>query len=67
MCCSSQHDINPFATDHVLAPYDVLSAGTGEAAAGDLGLELKMKDGSTMRLHYDTEPDRQMWLEMLGA
>lgn len=53
----------------MLAPYryDVLSAGTGETPAGDLGLELKMKDGSTVRLHYDTESDRQMWLEMLGA
>eukprot|EP01046_Picozoa_sp_COSAG06_P053034 COSAG06_NODE_9071_length_1995_cov_1.260021_1_plen_50_part_00 len=36
------------------------------AAAGDTGLELKMKDGRMVRMHYDTEPDRTMWLAVLA-
>lgn len=36
------------------------------AAAAEGGVELKMKGGDVVRLHYDSEADRNMWLGILA-
>jgi hypothetical protein len=51
--------------DHLIGLCRTMS-GAGVAAVGEVGVELKMKDGDVVRLHYDTEIDRNMWLGILA-
>ena len=46
--------------------HSVWSAGAGGSAVGQLGLEVKMKDGAVMKYSYDTDYDRNMWLGIMA-
>ena len=41
-------------------------AGAGAATAEELGLMVKLKGGDVLRLQYDTDHDRKMWLALLA-